>query len=399
MPKQITKLTETQIKSAKPEKGKAKKLFDGENLILLVRPSGTKVWQYPYKLHGKNNVYTIGQYPEVGAAKARELRDEAREMVKKGIAPIESKPTHKLPAGAKNSFGTIGHEWLSKQIWVEKHKSNITRQLDRDIFELLGTRPVRSITRQDLLTYLKRIEDRDALDVAKRTAQHCVQIFDYAMLRGDCDNNPAIGLSKVLKTRKTENRPYLKENQLSDFLKKLEYYPGKEITKLAMKFLMLTMVRPGELRGARWDEFDEAKKEWRIPAERMKMKRPHIVPLSTQAQELLEEIRAISGTCDILFPGNDATKPLSDVTLTKCLIILGYGDGKASAHGMRATASTILNERNFNEDWVECQLAHKPKNKIRAAYNHAEYLVDRRAMLQWYADFLDSERGKCVKGS
>ena len=398
MPKQITKLTEAEIKGAKPEK-KARKLFDGDNLILLVRPSGTKVWQYAYKLNGKNNVYTIGQYPEIGSAKARELRDEAKEMVKKGIAPIESKPTHKLPVGAKNSFKTIGHEWLNKQLWVEKHKSNVTRQLDRDIFDLLGSRPIRSINRQDILTCLQRIEDRDALDVGKRTAQHCVQIFDYAIIKGHCEDNPAIRLSKVLKTRKTEHRPYLKEEQLSEFLKKLELYPGTKIVKLAMKFLMLTMVRPGELRGARWNEFKISKREWHIPAERMKMKRPHIVPLSTQALSLVEEIREISGSCEILFPGNDATKPISDVTLTKCLQILGYGNGIACPHGMRSTASTILNENKFNSDWIECQLAHSPKDKIRAAYNRAEYLADRHVMLQWYSDFLDSEYDKCVKES
>lgn len=392
MPKRTLKLMETQIKNAKP-KDKAYKLYDGDGLRLLVRPSGTKVWQYPYTLHKKSNIYTIGQYPEIGAAKARQMRDEARKLIQSGIHPVETKATHKLPEGAKNSLGAIGNEWLDKQIWVKKHKSNITRQLNQDIFHYIGNRPIRSVTRQELYTALKRIEDRNALDVAKRTAQHCVQIFDFALSKGQCENNPAIGLSKTIKKCQTKNRAYLKEDQVPDFLKKLEHYSGSEKVKLAMKLLMLTLVRPGELRGARWVEFNFDKAEWRIPAERMKVKREHIVPLSKQALGVIERLRHITGNAELLFPGNDATKPISDVTLTKCLIILGYG-GEATAHGMRATASTILNENSFNRDWVERQLAHLPKDKIRAAYNHALYLAERPEMMQWWGDYLEKANVK-----
>lgn len=380
------KLTEMQIKNAKP-KAKAYKLYDTEGLLLLIRPTGTKVWQYPYKLHDKYNVYTIGQYPEIGTARARELRDDARKLIKSGLAPIEYKANHKLPPSSRNSFGAIGHEWLDKQIWVAKHKSNITRQMEKDVFTYIGARPIRGVTRQELLSVIQRIEDRDALDVAKRTAQHCVQIFDYALLKGQCDNNPAIGLSKVVRPAKVQHRAYLKEAQLPEFLAKLETYRGSELVKLAMKFLMLTFVRPGELRGARWDEINLAKAEWRIPPERMKKEREHIVPLSTQAIALLHRIREISGKCDLLFPGNDATKPISDVTLIKCLKILGY-EGQATPHGMRSTASTILNENGFNRDWIERQLAHAPDDKIRAAYNRALFLDDRRTMMQWWSDYL-----------
>lgn len=393
MPKQKTKLIETQIKNAKP-KAKQYKLYDGEGLVLLVRPSGTKVWQYPYKLHDKYNVYTIGQYPEITTAKAREMLKEAKKLVLSGIAPIETKATHKLAKGEANSFGFIGQEWLHKQLWVKKHKLNITRQLERDVFFYLGNRPIRAVTLQEITTVLKRIEDRDALDVAKRTAQHCVKIFDFAMLLGKCDNNPAIRLSRTIKSREVKNRPCLTEPQLPEFLRKLDLYHGTKIVRLAMNLLMLTIVRPGELRGAKWEEFDLKKMDWRIPAERMKMKRLHIVPLSKQALTIIEEVREISGSCDLLFPGKDATKPISDVTLTKCLRLLGYKQGQVTPHGMRATASTILNENSFNDDWIECQLAHRPQNKVRAAYNHAEYLDDRRKMLQWWADYLDSRRSE-----
>jgi integrase len=395
MPKQISKLLDKDVKSAKPT-NKAYKLYDGEGLTLLVRPSGTKVWQYPYKLHGKNNIYTIGQYPEIGLALARQMRDEARKLVSNGIAPIEGKANHKLPEGAKNSFGTVGLEWLNKQIWVTKHKANITRQLSQDIFHYIGDRTIRSISRQDIYGLLQRIEEREAYNVAKRTAQHCVQIFDYALLKGLCDSNPAIGLSKTIKNIPVKHRAYLEEHQISHFLEKLEEYPGTDITKLAMKFLMLTFVRPGELRGALWKEINFAKAEWRIPAIRMKMKNPHIVPLTKYSLEILEEAKKISGTCELIFPGKDATKPISDATLTRCLERMGF-KGIATAHGMRAMASTILNESNFMPDWVEKQLAHMPKDKIRAAYNHALHLADRRQMVEWWGEYLVSKGMKCGK--
>ncbi len=391
MPRPSKKLTEIQIKSAKP-KDAAYKLYDEEGLRLLVRPTGTKVWQYQYKLHDKWNIYTIGQYPEVGAAVAREMRNEARKLVQKGIPPVQQKIGHKLVENDPNSFGVIGREWLNKQIWVPKHKQNITRQLTSDIFNYIGTRSVRAITRQELVTVLQRIEERGALDVAKRTAQHIVQIFDFALLKGQCENNPAHGLSKIIRNIARQNRPYLKDAQLPEFLIKLEAYRGSELVKLAMKFLMHTFVRPGELRGARWEEFDLKKAEWRIPAHRMKMRRELIIPLSKQVIELYNQIQNISGKTDLLFPGNDATKPISDVTLTKCLIILGYGNGVATPHGMRSTASTILNENGFKPDVIERQLAHVPDNKIRAAYNHAEYLPERREMMQWWGDYLDRAR-------
>ena len=194
-------------------------------------------------------------------------------------------------------------------------------------------------------------------------------------------------MSKILKTYRPKNRAYLKEDQLEEFLAKLENYTGSKAVILAMKLLMLTFVRPGELRGARWEEFNFEKAEWRIPAHRMKMKREHIVPLSTQALDVLDQLRRITGNCELLFPGNDATRPISDVTLIKCLIILGYS-GQATPHGMRSTASTILNENGFNRDWIERQLAHVLDDKIRAAYNRAEYLEQLRQMMQWWGDHL-----------
>lgn len=397
MPKIIPKLTDTQVRNAKP-KAKDYKLYDEGGLRLLVRPTGTKVWQYPYTLNGKANVYTIGKYDPtgrvgyIGLADARTLRDEVRQLVKQGTDPNNHKKIARI-GEHENNFEAIAREWHGKQLWVKKHASNILRTLEMDVFPRIGHKQIQDVTAQDIIGILREIENRDALDVAKRINQRCTAIFDYALTLGLCENNPATGRAKFIQVRKVKHRPHLREGQLPEFLEKLENYRGGSIPRLAMKFLTLTFVRPGELRNARWDEIDEIKAEWRIPAERMKMKRPHIVPLSKQALEVLKELKNHTGKSPLLFPGvRDINKPISDVTLTKLLIILGYiGENKFVPHGIRATASTILNEKGqFKPDVIERQLAHIEKNKVRAAYHHAEYLEDRKAMMQWWGSFIDS---------
>ena len=261
-------------------------------------------------------------------------------------------------------------------------------RLELDAFPIIGKQAINKISRQQVLHVIQKIEERGALDVAKRIGQYCAAIFDNALLKGLCESNPAMGLAKTVETKAVTHRPCLKEKQLPDFLEKLEEYRGGKLVQLAMKLLMLTFVRPGELRGARWEEIDEDKAEWRIPASRMKMKRDHIVPLSKQALAVIAEIKKLSGDSEILFPGRKNFKtPISDVTLIKCLKILGYGE-TATPHGMRATASTIFNENNFNSDHIEMQLAHVESNKIRGAYNRALYLNERRKMMQWWGDYL-----------
>lgn len=393
MPKINRKLTNAEIKNAKP-KDKAYKLYDDGGLTLLVRTSGTKVWQYPFNLHGKANIYTIGQYPVTGAAEARKLRDEVRLLVQQGINPNEHKQQlywANMPQ-KELSFEHIAREWHSKQVWAKKHASNIMRTLEADVFPKIGTKPIHEVNAQDILKILWAIEARGALDVAKRVNQRCTAIFDYAIVRGICENNPATGRAKVIKARKVKHRPYLRDEQLPDFLNALDNYVGSKKVKLAMKLLVLTFVRPGELRNAEWSEIDEDKAEWRIPAERMKMNRPHVVPLSTQALQVISELKPFTSKSKLLFPSSKKPdKPISDVTLTKVLIIMGYvGEKKVVPHGMRATASTILNEKGqFRPDVIERQLAHVEKNKVRAAYHHAEYLDERKTMMQWWGDYLD----------
>lgn len=396
MPKIKAKLTEIQIKNAKP-KASAYKLYDEGGLLLLVRPTGTKVWQYPYRVGGKYNICTIGQYPEVGAAEARRLRDDIKRQVKAGEDPNRIK---KASQGQPDTtFEAVGRDWYGKQVWAEKHAKSILRTLEADVFSVIGHKQIAKVTAQDIIGLLQDIEGRGAIDVAKRVNQRCVAIFDHAIAKNLCEFNPALGRSKILKKQEVKHRPSLTADQLPKYLQKLESYRGGKIVKLALKLLSLTFVRPGELRGARWTEFDEKKAEWRIPAERMKMDRPHIVPLSKQALAVLAELREISGKTSLLFPGErGADKPISDVTLLKALKIMGYvGDAKVVPHGMRHTASTILHENGFKTEVIEAQLAHKDKNKVRSTYNHALYLDDRKTLMQWWADYLTEKMAVDVK--
>lgn len=404
MPKIKARLSEITIKGAKP-KADSYKLYDEGGLRLLVRPTGTKVWQLPYKVGGKYNVYTIGQYPEIGSADARQTRDEIKKLIKTGEDPNKHKKAERAQAVGQQdtTFEAIGREWYGKQIWADKHTKNILRSLEADVFPKIGHIQVDKVTARDIIAILQDIEGRDAVDVAKRVNQRCVAIFDYAINKALCEYNPATGRTSILKKQVTKHRPSLKEDQLPEFLQNLETYRGGKVVQLALKLLLLTFVRPGELRSARWDEIDEKKDEWRIPAERMKMKRPHIIPLSRQALVVLEELRKITGKTALLFPGErGVTKPISDVTLLKAIKIMGYtGDKKVVPHGVRHTASTILHEKPFRSELIEMQLAHIDKNKVRSAYNHALYLDERKLMMKWWGDFLETAAtdGKIVIGS
>jgi integrase len=400
MPKVIPELRDTQIRNAKP-KQRAYKLYDSQGLHLLVRPTGTKVWQLPYRLYGKYNVYTFGKYPDLSAVEARKQRDDIKKQLKAGEDPNRLKKTLKAQAGRiETTFEFIGREWHSKQKWDAKHAQNILRTLEADVFPKVGHKQINKVTGPDVVDVLNDIEARGALDVAHRVGQRCVAIFDYAIAKHLCEFNPAMGRTRMLKKLETKHRPGLKVDQLPEYLKKLDNYSGGKKVQLAMKLLLLTFVRPGELRGGRWTEIDVEKAEWKIPAERMKMKRPHVVPLSRQALAIIKELRAITGNRELMFPGERNPKQeISDVTLLKALQIMGYvGERKIVPHGMRHTASTILHENKFKTEVVETQMAHVDKNKVRAAYNHAEYLEERKQMMQWWGDFLaDQSKQKSKK--
>lgn len=392
MPKVTTRLTETEIKNAKPQE-KAYRLYDTDGLTLLVRPTGTKVWQYRYKFHGKANIYTIGKWPHVGSAKARGKQTELKDLLEQGINPNQKKKADRQTniQASHHTFEALAREWYAKQTWAPKHAKNIMNRLEKDVFPIIGFKPIHLVTVPDVVAMLQSIEARGALDVARRINQYCTQVFEYAIVKGICEQNPAMGRSRFLKLPKRTNRAHMQESDLSAFLQNMAADPqGNILLHLATELLLLTFVRPDELRHARWSEIDEKGALWSIPAERMKKKREHLVPLSKQALAIIRKIHDISGNRDILFPGQKPHQPFSDVALIKTVKRLT--DNKATPHGFRHTASTILNENDFPSDHVEMQLAHVQENRVKGTYNKALYLEQRHTMMQWWADYLDERR-------
>lgn len=387
------KLKPLVVKNAKP-KEKDYKLFDGNGLFLLVRKDGSKYWRLKYRFAGKEKLLALGVFPDVSLAEVRNEMRAAKEILRgnqdPGLLRKQQKQQQKI-AGA-NTFEAVAMEWWEnkKGDWSENHADRVITSLKVDAFPSIGLRPISEIQPPDVLAAIRKVESRDALDVASRVLQRCSSVFRYAVQTGRATVNPASELTGTLKTRKVQHRAAITRTELPDLLRAVSSYNGYPITRLALKLLILTFVRPGELRGTRWDEFDLEAKLWRIPAERMKMKSEHLVPLSRQTIELLEQLKPISGRYELLFPGERSRmKSISENTMTYALYRLGY-KSRATAHGFRTTASSILNEEGFNPDAIERQLSHIERNQVRGAYTqHAEYLKDRAKMLQWWADYLD----------
>ena len=386
------KLNHNLCKNAKPAE-KARKLSDGGGLYLEVMPNGGKYWRLKYRFHGKEKRLAIGVFPQISLAEAREERERAKKLLAENKDPSQLKQLEKLTSkvSSENTYESVAREWHEKQKegWKENHAEAVMRRLERDIFPKIGNRPIAEITAPELLAVIRIIEKRGALDVAHRAKQTSGQIFRYAIATGRAKHDPSADLKGALKVRKVQNRAYLKESELPEYLAKLESYEGERLTYLALRVLLLTFLRSAELRGGRWEEINWQKKEWRIPAERMKMKEEHIVPLADQTIDLLKEIQKISGNREHIFPNSvRPSKIMSENTLLYALYRMGY-HSRATAHGFRSTASTILNENGFRADVIERQLAHGERNKIRASYNHAEYLPERRDMMQWWANYID----------
>ena len=395
----VGKLSATAVKQAKA-KARPYKLADGGGLFLLVNPNGSKYWRLKFRLHRKEKTFALGVYPTLGLADARKDALGAKRLIGKGIDPTVNRKQEKARQ-TDNRFRVIAKEWHGKEKgrWTTDHAANVLRTLKTDAFSEIGDIPIDQITAQDCLAVIRKIEARGSLDVAGRVKQRMASVFRFAMRTGRATSNPADALTGVIETRKVVHRKSVPVDQLPAFLKALDDYAGYNITRLALKLLVLTFPRPGELRGALWDEFDLEGKEWRVTADRMKMKREHIVPLADQAITVLEEIKVISGGYELVFPGSHSwKKPMSENTLN-------YGIQKrlkydATAHGFRTVASTVLNETGFRADVIERQLAHVPGDKVRSAYNAAEYLPERRVMMQWWADYLDTVKAgsKVVAG-
>ena len=394
-------LTAIQVKEAKAS-DKDQKLSDGEGMYLLVKKNGSKYWRMDYRFAGKRKTYAIGIFPQVSLKEARECRYEARRQLSEGVDPSQQKKEVKRHSDIP-TFAEIAEKWWhhEKDQWTTDHADRVIKRLKDNSFQDLGKIPADQITPLQVIAVIKKIEARGALDVANRVKQAIKATYRYAVQHGIVITNPAGDLDGIVKARKVKHRPSLPKSELPQFLFDLESYSsrGTLLTQLAIKLLVLTFVRSGELRAARWDEFEFGESLWRIPAERMKMKVEHLVPLSTQTIELLTKLKDISGGDDLLFPSTtNRYKPMSDNTMRKAIFTLGYdgktaGKSKAVPHGFRATASSILNEEGFNPDAIERQLAHQERNGVRAAYtHHARYMEERTKMMQWWADYLDEKR-------
>jgi integrase len=388
-------LTHVGIRNAKPRE-KAYKLTDEKGLFLFVTPSGGKYWRFKYRFGGKEKKLAFGVYPEVSLAEAREKRDQARKLLANDVDPAVVKQATKnaIVQATENSFQLVALEWYAKfsAKWVASHGDRTLRRLEKDVFPWIGNRPICEIKAPELLTVLRRIENRGAIETAHRIHQICGQIFRYAIATGKAERDISNDLRGALPpTRKRHHATIVDPKKIAELLKAIQSYEGYFVTKCALQLAPLFFVRPGELRKAEWSEFNFETAEWRIPAEKMKMRATHIVPLSTQAISILQELETLTGNSPYVFPSiRTLRRPMSDNTVLGALRRLGYSKDEMTGHGFRSMASTLLNEQGWNRDAIERQLAHAERNNIRAAYNYAEYLSERRKMMQHWADYLET---------
>ena len=410
-------LTDSQIRNTKPGK-KPIKMTDGGGLFLEVRPSGAKLWRYRYRIANKENVFAAGEYihaprgetkehaqarhnaGQLTLAEARVKREEWRGLVKQGIHPAHHRQAALLATNAENAntFKAVAQEWIAKKKlgWSPYYLSQVTRAFNADVYPFIGNLPIRNVTSAHLLEIVRRVEGRGAETVAILLRQWSSAIFRYAVATLRAEGDPAAALKGAIHRPKTQHHKPLSRDQVTDFMEAVESYGGYRTTVIALHLLLLTFVRTVELRAASWEEIDLKRAEWRIPAERMKKREPHLVPLSKQVVELLQELRKLTGGQQWLFPNYRRPKTcMTSTTLNRALERMGF-NGKDSigfsAHGFRATASTILNEMGYRSDVIERQLAHKERNTVRASYNQAEYLEERVTMMQQWADYLDQLR-------
>ena len=386
-------LTEVQIRKAKPA-DKPLKLSDGKGLYLLLTPTGSKLWRWKFRVDGKEKLMTLGSYPELGLAQARARHEDERRVLSAGIDPMAQRKAdkHARQLAADNSFATVAALWWAswKTARSDNHVESVMRRLRADVFPAIGTRPIAEIEAPELVRMAKVIEKRGAVDIAKRALQTCGQVFRYAIAHGLASRNPAADIKPgdVLASRKKENYARLDAKELPELMRKIEGYRGAPTTRLAIKLMALTFVRTSELIGARWAEFDLVAKRWDIPASRMKMRTPHVVPLSDQAVEILRTLQLLTGERELLFPGErDHSKPMSNNTILQALKRMGY-QGRMTGHGFRGIASTLLHELGFEHAHIEIQLAHQERNAVSASYNHATYLQSRSIMMQSWGDYL-----------
>jgi integrase len=386
-------LTELEIRAAKP-KPKPYKLYDEKGLFLLVKPSGVRLWRFKYVYSGVEKLLALGAYPDVPLKRARDKRDEARRLVADAVDPGAKRKAEK--SAQAESFAAVAEEWLETK---KNSLSESTWARDRDqlvklVGPYLGRRPIAQIEAPELLMILKRLEKRGVRDTAHRVRAVCGRVFRYAIATGRAKRDPSADLKGALAPKAAKNYAAITDPiKVGQLMRAIAEYDGQRTTHAALRLAPYVFVRPGELRGAEWPEFDLKGAEWRIPPERMKMGETHIVPLSRQAVEILRELQPLTGNNRYVFPAiGRQPRPLSDNTLGAALRRIGYSSDEMTAHGFRTLASTLLNEQGWHPDLIELQLAHKERNKVRAAYNRAQRLGERRKMMQVWADYLDGLR-------
>jgi len=391
-------LTDTTVRNAKPGE-KTARIFDGGGLYLEVAPSGGKWWRLKYRHGGKEKRLSLGVYPDVSLKDARQRRDDARKLLANDIDPAENRKAVKAARveRAGNSFEVIAREWYAKNSpnWAENHGKRILQRFERDLFPWIGGRPIAEITAPELLAVLRRIEARGAVETAHRAHQNCGQVFRYAIATGRAVRDPSPDLKGALPPVKEKHLAAITDPKaIGPLLRAMDDYQGQFVTKCALRLAPLVFVRPGELRKAEWVEFDLDKAEWNIPAERMKMREPHLVPLSAQAVTILRELHALTGGGKYVFPGARTTKrPMSDNAILAALRRMGFTKDEMSGHGFRAMARTILDEvLQVRPDYIEHQLAHAVRDPNGRAYNRTAHLAERRKMMQLWADYLDKQK-------
>ena len=389
------KLTELGIKKSKSGI-KEKKLYDGQGLYLLLHPNGSKYWRVKYRFLGKEKVLALGVWPKISLTDARKYRNEAKTVLKSGQDPnlVKQNILINKQIDQLNTFKAVAEEWLlmKEKEWKQNNFRDVKRAIENHLYPDLGHRPLSEITSAELLLVLKKIEGQGKYEATSRARQKCEAIFRYANLSQRCENNPASNLKGTLISPKKKKLNALNPEELPEFFLKLNEYDGSIITKLALRFVLLTLARTAEVRFSTWKEFDLLSNEplWRVPKERMKMGLEHLVPLSSQALEVIKEVRKYSeGDHYVFHQLNNPNKPMSENTMLYSIYRMGYRS-HATVHGFRATMSTLLNENEKNSDVIERLLSHQEKNKVRDSYNRAEYLPQRRELLQWLGDYLDS---------
>jgi integrase len=395
-------LTDKQIRNTKPAE-RPLKLSDGSGMLLLVTPAGQRWWRLRYRYGGKEKMLSLGTYPEVSLKDAREKRDETRKLIAAGIDPAGKRKAEKAAkseAGA-NTFEVVAREWHAQRAKSLEQSTldGIMMRMEAHLFPHLRGRPIAEIEAPELLKVLRRAEAMDLGETPRRLRQYCGQIFRYAIATGRATRDPASDLRGALKPHKAQHHAAVTEPKaVGALLRAIEGFHGSPITKAALRLAPLVFVRPGELRRAEWLEFDLPERVWRIPAERMKMREAHIVPLSRQAIAILEELQPLTGhdvtrERQYLFPSaRTRQRPMSENTVNAALRRLGYTKEEATGHGFRSMASTLLNEQGWHRDAIERQLAHAERDGVRAAYNRAEHLPERKRMMQAWADYLDALR-------